>query len=92
MFRKILYLSVSQPKTISLNKNTKVVDIYDIYSFDICLLFVAINSEGREIFLRDIWPTREEIQAVERTFVIPSMFKEVYEKIEVEPAFNVIAA
>ncbi|XP_075999806.1 cytoplasmic aconitate hydratase isoform X2 [Genypterus blacodes] len=43
---------------------------------------VAINSEGKEIFLRDIWPTREEIQAVERQFVIPSMFKEVYEKIE----------
>lgn len=44
---------------------------------------VAINSEGKEVFLRDIWPTREEIQAVERMFVIPSMFKEVYEKIEV---------
>uniref|UniRef100_A0AAQ5Y714 Cytoplasmic aconitate hydratase n=1 Tax=Amphiprion ocellaris TaxID=80972 RepID=A0AAQ5Y714_AMPOC len=43
---------------------------------------IATNAEGRQIFLRDIWPTREEIQAVERTFVIPSMFKEVYEKIE----------
>uniref|UniRef100_A0A8C5DKE7 Cytoplasmic aconitate hydratase n=1 Tax=Gouania willdenowi TaxID=441366 RepID=A0A8C5DKE7_GOUWI len=43
---------------------------------------IGINSEGKEIFLRDIWPTREEIQAVERTFVIPSMFLEVYEKIE----------
>ncbi|XP_034712309.1 cytoplasmic aconitate hydratase [Etheostoma cragini] len=43
---------------------------------------IAVNSEGKDIFLRDIWPTREEIQAVERTFVIPSMFKEVYEKIE----------
>ncbi|TMS01843.1 Cytoplasmic aconitate hydratase [Larimichthys crocea] len=43
---------------------------------------IAVNSEGREIFLHDIWPTREEIQAVERSFVIPSMFKEVYEKIE----------
>ncbi|XP_056156265.1 cytoplasmic aconitate hydratase [Lampris incognitus] len=43
---------------------------------------IAINSEGREVFLRDIWPTRAEIQAVEREFVIPSMFKEVYEKIE----------
>ncbi|KAM9717826.1 cytoplasmic aconitate hydratase [Menidia menidia] len=43
---------------------------------------IAINSEGNEVFLKDIWPTREEIQAVERTFVIPSMFKEVYEKIE----------
>lgn len=48
----------------------------------------AINSEGKEIFLRDIWPTREEIQAVERTFVIPSMFKEVYEKIEVQLEFR----
>uniref|UniRef100_A0A1A8KPQ4 Cytoplasmic aconitate hydratase n=1 Tax=Nothobranchius kuhntae TaxID=321403 RepID=A0A1A8KPQ4_NOTKU len=43
---------------------------------------IATNSEGKGIFLRDIWPTREEIQAVERAFVIPSMFKEVYEKIE----------
>lgn len=45
----------------------------------------GVNSEGREVYLRDIWPTREEIQAVERTFVIPSMFKEVYRKIEVPP-------
>uniref|UniRef100_A0A3B3W2M6 aconitate hydratase n=1 Tax=Poecilia latipinna TaxID=48699 RepID=A0A3B3W2M6_9TELE len=43
---------------------------------------IAVNSEGRQIFLRDIWPTRDEIQAVERTFVIPSMFREVYDKIE----------
>ncbi|KAM8900002.1 cytoplasmic aconitate hydratase isoform 3-T3 [Spinachia spinachia] len=43
---------------------------------------IAVNCEGKAIFLRDIWPTREEIQAVERTFVIPSMFKEVYEKID----------
>lgn len=43
---------------------------------------LAVNAEGKEIFLRDIWPTREETQAIEKTFVIPSMFKEVYEKIE----------
>ncbi|XP_041840688.1 cytoplasmic aconitate hydratase [Melanotaenia boesemani] len=43
---------------------------------------IAINSQGKEVFLRDIWPTREEIQAVEQTYVIPSMFKEVYEKVE----------
>ncbi|XP_054656846.1 cytoplasmic aconitate hydratase [Dunckerocampus dactyliophorus] len=43
---------------------------------------LAINSEGRAIFLRDIWPTREEIQREEKKFVIPSMFREVYEKIE----------
>uniref|UniRef100_A0A8C9U6M1 Aconitase 1 n=1 Tax=Scleropages formosus TaxID=113540 RepID=A0A8C9U6M1_SCLFO len=43
---------------------------------------LAVNASGKEIFLRDIWPTREEIQDVEREFVIPAMFKEVYEKIE----------
>ncbi|KAG9334460.1 hypothetical protein JZ751_007658 [Albula glossodonta] len=43
---------------------------------------LAVNAEGKEVFLRDIWPTREEIQAVERQHVIPAMFKEVYEKIE----------
>ncbi|XP_029942483.1 cytoplasmic aconitate hydratase [Salarias fasciatus] len=43
---------------------------------------IGVNSEGREVFLRDIWPSREEVQAVERAFVIPSMFKEVYQKIE----------
>nr|XP_020450657.1 cytoplasmic aconitate hydratase [Monopterus albus] len=54
---------------------------------------IAINSEGKEIFLRDIWPTREEIQAVERMFVIPSMFKEVYEKIEkVNERWNTLVA
>lgn len=54
---------------------------------------IAINTEGKEVYLRDIWPTREEIQAVERTFVIPSMFKEVYEKIEnVNERWNALVA
>lgn len=43
---------------------------------------LGVNTEGKKIFLRDIWPTREELQAIERRFVIPAMFKEVYEKIE----------
>ncbi|KAL4641550.1 cytoplasmic aconitate hydratase [Arapaima gigas] len=43
---------------------------------------LAVNNSGKKIFLRDIWPTREEIQDVERKSVIPRMFKEVYEKIE----------
>uniref|UniRef100_A0A3P9C4Z7 aconitate hydratase n=1 Tax=Maylandia zebra TaxID=106582 RepID=A0A3P9C4Z7_9CICH len=52
-----------------------------------------MSSEGKDVFLRDIWPTREEIQAVERMFVIPSMFKEVYEKIEhVNERWNSLAA
>lgn len=43
---------------------------------------LGVNAEGKEIFLNDIWPTRDEIQAVERQYVIPAMFKEVYEKVE----------
>lgn len=54
---------------------------------------IGMSSEGKDVFLRDIWPTREEIQAVERMFVIPSMFKEVYEKIEhVNERWNLLAA
>ncbi|XP_050449449.1 cytoplasmic aconitate hydratase-like isoform X1 [Cataglyphis hispanica] len=40
------------------------------------------KSNGSPIYLRDIWPTRSEIHAVEQQYVIPAMFKEVYSKIE----------
>ncbi|OAD59279.1 Cytoplasmic aconitate hydratase, partial [Eufriesea mexicana] len=40
------------------------------------------RADGTPIYLQDIWPTRAEIQAVERKYVIPAMFKEVYSKIE----------
>ncbi|XP_075450838.1 cytoplasmic aconitate hydratase isoform X2 [Ascaphus truei] len=43
---------------------------------------LGVNAEGKPVFLRDIWPTRDEIQAVERQFVIPGMFKKVYETME----------
>lgn len=40
------------------------------------------RADGSSVFLRDIWPTRSEIQEVENKYVIPGMFKEVYAKIE----------
>ncbi|XP_014208189.1 cytoplasmic aconitate hydratase [Copidosoma floridanum] len=40
------------------------------------------RADGKEVFLRDIWPSRDEIQAVEQQYVIPAMFNEVYSKIE----------
>ncbi|XP_032069069.1 cytoplasmic aconitate hydratase isoform X1 [Thamnophis elegans] len=43
---------------------------------------LGANAEGKKIFLKDIWPLRDEIQAIERQYVIPGMFKEVYQKIE----------
>uniref|UniRef100_A0A8C6XU21 Cytoplasmic aconitate hydratase n=1 Tax=Naja naja TaxID=35670 RepID=A0A8C6XU21_NAJNA len=43
---------------------------------------LGVNAQGKKIFLKDIWPLRDEIQAIERQHVIPGMFKEVYQKIE----------
>lgn len=40
------------------------------------------RADGTPVFLQDIWPTRSEIHAVEQKNVIPTMFKEVYSKIE----------
>ncbi|XP_052786508.1 cytoplasmic aconitate hydratase-like isoform X2 [Mya arenaria] len=43
---------------------------------------LGTNAEGKPVFLRDIWPSREEIHTVEEEFVIPSMFNEVYSRIQ----------
>lgn len=43
---------------------------------------IGTNKKGEKVFLRDIWPSRDEIHNVEIKHVIPAMFKEVYEKIE----------
>ncbi|XP_033210011.1 cytoplasmic aconitate hydratase-like [Belonocnema kinseyi] len=40
------------------------------------------RHDGTDVYLRDIWPSRTEIQAVEQRFVIPAMFKEVYSRLE----------
>lgn len=40
------------------------------------------RSDGTLVFLRDIWPTRKEIHAVEQEFVIPAMFQQVYSRIQ----------
>ena len=36
---------------------------------------LAVLDDGREVYLRDVWPSREEIQTVESQFVIPAMFQ-----------------
>ncbi|BFF91454.1 cytoplasmic aconitate hydratase [Drosophila madeirensis] len=43
---------------------------------------LGVDGSGKSVFLRDIWPTRSQIQEVERKHVIPAMFQEVYSKIE----------
>lgn len=40
------------------------------------------SSTGDDVYLRDIWPSKEEIEQVESSHVLESMFKEVYNNIE----------
>ncbi|XP_016961258.1 cytoplasmic aconitate hydratase [Drosophila biarmipes] len=43
---------------------------------------LGVDANDKEVYLRDIWPTRSEIQEVEHKHVIPAMFQEVYSKIQ----------
>lgn len=45
-------------------------------------IYTGHRMDGTPVFLQDIWPTRAEIRVVEQKYVIPAMFKEVYDKIE----------
>ena len=57
------------------------------------LLSVGNDASGNPVFLKDIWPLRADIQAVEQRFVIPAMFREVYSKItEGNEAWNSLHA
>uniref|UniRef100_A0A182NKQ2 Cytoplasmic aconitate hydratase n=1 Tax=Anopheles dirus TaxID=7168 RepID=A0A182NKQ2_9DIPT len=54
---------------------------------------VGTRPDGSAVFLRDIWPTRQEIQAVEQKHVIPAMFRDVYAKVELgSPAWQELDA
>lgn len=44
--------------------------------------FLGYNKMGKPVFLKNIWPSRQEIQAVEKQTVIPAMFQNVYACIE----------
>jgi len=37
---------------------------------------LATLDDGKEVFLRDIWPSRADIQEVESKYVIPRMFEQ----------------
>ncbi|XP_030043978.1 iron-responsive element-binding protein 2 [Microcaecilia unicolor] len=43
---------------------------------------LGTDMNGKEVYLHDIWPSREELHQVEEQNVIPSMFRELKEKIE----------
>jgi aconitase A len=41
------------------------------------------TTHQKNIYLKDIWPTRQELHDLETTYVIPEMFSKVYEKLTV---------
>ncbi|GBN45447.1 Cytoplasmic aconitate hydratase [Araneus ventricosus] len=43
---------------------------------------IGKGADGQDVYLRDIWPSREEIQEVEAKNVLPAMFNEVYSRIQ----------
>ena len=42
---------------------------------------LGYDAENKSIFLRDIWPSKEDIQKVEKQFVVPKLFEDVYSRI-----------
>ncbi|EDV25629.1 uncharacterized protein TRIADDRAFT_63287 [Trichoplax adhaerens] len=52
---------------------------------------IGKSTDGKDIYLRDIWPTREQVQEVERKHVLPAMFSEVYDRLQQgSPAWNAL--
>ncbi|XP_064168306.1 iron-responsive element-binding protein 2 isoform X1 [Anguilla rostrata] len=43
---------------------------------------LGVNSDGKEVYLREVWPSREEVQHTERHCVIASMFRGLKLKME----------
>jgi len=43
---------------------------------------VALNKQGKPVFLKDIWPTREEVQKAVDQNIDPQMFQKVYDNVK----------
>uniref|UniRef100_A0A7N9ASI1 aconitate hydratase n=1 Tax=Mastacembelus armatus TaxID=205130 RepID=A0A7N9ASI1_9TELE len=43
---------------------------------------LGVTAVGKEVYLHDIWPSREEIQQIEEDTVISSVFKDLGERME----------
>lgn len=42
---------------------------------------IGKGSDGKDVFLKDIWPTREEVQSLTNSVIKPEMFKKNYDTI-----------
>uniref|UniRef100_A0A8B9KGV6 aconitate hydratase n=1 Tax=Astyanax mexicanus TaxID=7994 RepID=A0A8B9KGV6_ASTMX len=42
---------------------------------------IGFNPEGKEVYLKDVWPSKEEVQDVEEHTVVASVFRELRSRI-----------
>ena len=52
-------------------------------SLSLSLPLSGVTPEGKEVFLRDVWPSREEVQQMEEDTVVSSIFQELNSRMEV---------
>lgn len=47
------------------------------------IMYTGVNGDGKEVFLKDVWPSKEEVQDVEEHMVIASIFTELRSRMQV---------
>ena len=50
-------------------------------NFDFETTPLGQDKQGKDVFLRDIWPSREQVSAVTGSVITPEMFKSTYDTI-----------
>jgi len=55
---------------------------------------IGITNDGREVYLRDIWPSTSEVNKIIKTYVDQSIFKQVYGEslFNINPFWNNLVA
>jgi len=43
---------------------------------------IANDADGKPVFLKEIWPTKEEIRKIEETVIRPEIFLQTYAKVK----------
>ena len=43
---------------------------------------IGTDTEGNPVFLRDIWPSRDDVQKVTSSVITPKLFQDIYTKIQ----------
>jgi aconitate hydratase len=78
----LLCIAYALAGTVMIDFDAEPIGEFHEYTVGSMVGRVGNDQNGVPVFLKDIWPLREEIQEIERKYVLPTMFKEVYSKID----------